>query len=324
MNLFVASFMDPVLDTISNIFRPLIELFGWLLNQLHAIGLSWGLAIVALTVIVRIPLIWPSLKQYRSMNAMKQLQPHIKELQKKHKGDRARIQQEQMRLYSENKINPVLGSCLPILPTMIVMSGLFYTIRGADELKTASFLWIDQLGARPGYLLLALYLISQFFMSLVTMNQNPNQDRNQKIMMIGMPMVFVFMLKSLPAGLFVYWITSNLLGVAQMQMFVKFVPLSTDVAIPPPLGKGAADAAKTTGKKQGFMERMVAAQEERDARQAAEKKAKGGSGGKPGKKQSGASGKKQSGKPGGKPAGTSTSRPRKGKSGGSKPPDALG
>jgi len=296
--------------------QPLVDGLRWMLSQLHGLGLSWGLSIVALTVIVRIPLIWPSLKQYRSMMAMASLQPLIKELQKKHKGDKQRLQQEQMRLFSENQVHP-LGSCLPIVPQAVVMSLLFYSIRGAHDLAGAGFLWIDALGKPdPHYILLAIYVVSQLVSSLIMMT--PQTDKNQKVMMLAMPLVFVFILKGFPAGLFVYWITSNLLVVLQMQIFKRVIPVATAVPLTDSRAKEPAQGAKASAKKPGFMERVLAAQEEREARMRG-KTGKGKPGARPGGKQSGKPGGKTGGTPGGRPGG----KPRGGKSGGSKPPDAL-
>ena len=131
------------------IFRQLVELLHWILVSLHdwfsSIGLSedwtWGLAIIGLTIIVRLilfPLTW---KQYKSSQAMQVLQPHIKELQRKYKDDRAKLQQETMKLYQEHKVNP-FASCLPLLLQLPVFIGLYVAISGRAD-------YLDQV-TRPG------------------------------------------------------------------------------------------------------------------------------------------------------------------------------
>ena len=128
----------------ANIFQPLIDVFDVVIVFFHdTVGLPWGPAIIALTVVVRIVLIPLTIKQFRSMAALQQLAPEMKALQAKYKDDRQRLNQEMMKFYQENKVNP-FGSCLPLLLQMPVFLALFFMLRKdlkldmcGDALKTA-------------------------------------------------------------------------------------------------------------------------------------------------------------------------------------------
>ncbi len=314
----------------SSILKPIVELLHWVLMWLHdtlsSIGLSedwtWGLAIIGLTIIVRLlmfPLTW---KQYKSSRAMQALAPHIKQLQRKHKDDRQMLQQETMRLYSEHKVNP-FASCLPLLIQMPVFFALYYTIRGADYLPkaetdalyNAAFLWLPKLGeADPYYILLIIYVASQMISTELMMT--PQTEGMQKWMMRGMPVIFVFMLFRFPSGLFVYWVTTNLWTIGQQLIIRRAMPiLSLEAAAADGGGKGGksgkAAAAAPPQKRGRFMEAMMAAQERRQSqynekRKAAEGAAKGSGSkvadtkGTGAKKAAAKQGGKQSAKKGGK------------------------
>src|SRR6476646_8119569 len=113
----------------ANILQPLIDVANGVLQFFHdSAGLSWGMSIIALTVVTRAVLIPLTYKQLKGMRAMQALQPQIKELQEKYKNDKQRMQQEMMRFYKENKVNP-LASCLPLLAQLPVFITLFYVLR---------------------------------------------------------------------------------------------------------------------------------------------------------------------------------------------------
>jgi YidC/Oxa1 family membrane protein insertase len=296
----------------STILKPLVELLHWVLMWIHdtlsSIGLSehwtWGLSIIGITIIVRLimfPLTW---KQYKSSRAMQALAPHIKELQKKHKNDRATLQQETMKLYQEHRVNP-FASCLPLLLQMPVFFALYYTIRGTDYLPVAetealfnaSFLWLPKLGEPdPYYILLIIYIGSQLISTELMMT--PQTDRTQKMMMRAMPLIFVIFLKNFPSGLFVYWVTTNLWTIGQQLLIRKAMPIV-------PLAVGASGGGAKGGKpappkkRSRFMEAMMAAQDQRKA-QLEERRQGASDGG--AKSEGGASGAKQSAKGGGKQA----------------------
>lgn len=303
---------------VSGLFKPLVQLLHFVLVHLHGYGLTWGLAIIAVTVIVRLILIPLTFKQFRSAQAMAALQPHLKELQRKHKGDKAKLQQETMRLYQENKVNP-FASCLPMILQLPVFFSLYYAISGragyldpttTNALKDASFLWLPHLGKPdPYFILLVIYVISQLVSTELMLT--PQTDKQQKMLMRFMPVAFVFILYRFPSGLFLYWITTNLWTIGQ-QLIIKRTMPTPEVVMP--TGKAPAKgAAASSGKKRGrFMESILAAQEDREAKLASARgksrpgtKQAGGSkskpaGGRPGTKKTGS---KPGGKPSGKPGG---------------------
>ncbi len=240
-------------DIISDILGPLIGVFQKVILFFHdSVGLSWGMAIIALTVLVRIVLLPLTIKQYRSMQALQTLSPHIKALQAKYKGDKQRLNQEMMKFYQENKVNP-FGSCLPLVAQIPVFIGLFYLLReplkidicgprslivqagkearpptGIDttfcqavDPGSAKFFFIPDLTAPAlGWvliLLLVLYIVSQLLSSVL---MAVTSDRNQRIIMLALPFVFVFFIKGFPTGLMVYWITTNFWTVGQ-QYFIR-------------------------------------------------------------------------------------------------------
>src|SRR5213596_2638051 len=113
----------------ANVLQPLIDFFEGILKFFHdSVGFSWGAAIIALTLVVRAALVPLTLKQFHSMQALARLQPEIKQLQEKYKEDKQRLNQEMMKFYQENKVNP-FGSCLPLLLQMPVFLSLFYMLR---------------------------------------------------------------------------------------------------------------------------------------------------------------------------------------------------
>ena len=300
------------------IFRQLVELLHWILVSLHdwfsSIGLSedwtWGLAIIGLTIIVRLilfPLTW---KQYKSSQAMQVLQPHIKELQRKYKDDRAKLQQETMKLYQEHKVNP-FASCLPLLLQLPVFIGLYVAISGRADyldqvtvqaLKNASFLWIPKLGEPdPTYILLVLYIVTQMISTeLMLASQS---DPTQRWLMRAMPLIFVVFLFNFPSGLFVYWVTTNIWTIGQQLVIRRTMPKPAPASAGGG-GKGGGAKAAPPKKRGRFMESMMAAQEQRmkDRQRILEEKSgkTGGGSAKPGKPGAGTAGqgKASSGKPG--------------------------
>src|SRR3954449_3600953 len=113
----------------ANVLQPLIDFFEGILKFFHdSVGFSWGLSIIALTIVVRAALVPLTLRQFHSMQALARLQPQIKKLQAKYKDDKQRLNQEMMKFYQENKVNP-LGSCLPLAAQLPVFISLFYMLR---------------------------------------------------------------------------------------------------------------------------------------------------------------------------------------------------
>jgi YidC/Oxa1 family membrane protein insertase len=221
---------------IANVLQPLIDVFESVLIFFHdSVGFSWGLSIIALTIVVRAALVPLTLKQFKSMQAMQRLAPDIKALQAKYKDDRQRLQQETMKFYQENKVNP-FSSCLPLIMQMPVFISLFYMLRKdlrhdicpvinppgianpkpCGSTDASQFFFIPDITdkATGGVLitLLVLYVGSQLVSSIF---MTTTADRNQRMIMIGLPFLFVPFIQSFPAGLLVYWITTNLWTVGQ-------------------------------------------------------------------------------------------------------------
>ena len=226
----------------ANPLKPLISIAESILVFLHnEVGFGWGMSIVMLTVVVRLLIMPLTVKQFHSMQAMQRLQPQIKEIQAKYKGDRQKMNQEMMKFYQENKVNP-LGSCLPLVLQFPVFIALFYLLRHdlAQHLTdTRGWLFIDDLthaavGA-PLVVLIVLYVATQLGSSLLM--AAAATDKSQQRMMMILPLVFVVFIIRFPAGLIVYWITTNLWTVGQQLVLKRLVATH-----PVPVTSGAAVA----------------------------------------------------------------------------------
>jgi YidC/Oxa1 family membrane protein insertase len=236
----------------ANIFQPLIDVFHSVLLFFHNnLGVSWGFSIVLLTICVRLVLVPLTIKQFSSMRKMQHLQPQIKALQTKYKQDKQRQQEEMMKFYKENEVNP-LASCLPLAAQLPVFISLFYMLRtklrvdicgpkqhayqthyahlhhialaaasGQTEpcgpVPGAGFLFIkditNQAHGATLIVLLLLYVGTQLLSTLLM--SAPTMDRSQRNMMLVLPVVFVLFIIRFPAGLLVYWITTNTWTMAQ-------------------------------------------------------------------------------------------------------------
>jgi YidC/Oxa1 family membrane protein insertase len=230
---------------LANILQPLIDVFESVLLFFHDnVGFSWGFSIIALTIVVRAALVPLTLKQIKSMQAMQRLAPEIKALQAKYKDDKQRLQQETMKFYQERKVNP-FASCLPLVLQMPVFISLFYMLRKdlrhdicpainppqvanpkpCGSTEASQFFFIPDITdtATGGVLiaLLVMYVGSQLLSSVF---MSTTADRNQRLIMMGLPFFFVPFIIGFPAGLLVYWITTNLWTVGQGLVVRKLVP----------------------------------------------------------------------------------------------------
>lgn len=232
----------------ANILQPLIDIGNSVLTFFHdSVGLSWGMSIIALTVVTRALLIPLTYKSLKGMRALQALQPQLKEIKEKYKNDQKRMQQEMMRFYQENKVNP-FASCIPLLAQLPVFITLFYVLK--NELPAdigckagecggeASFLFINDLTAKahgPELIaLLVLYVGTQLISGLV---MSVTADKNQRIMMFVLPFIFVPFVISFPAGLVLYWITTNFWTIGQQYALKRFIPAP---AMPSPAAIAAA------------------------------------------------------------------------------------
>jgi YidC/Oxa1 family membrane protein insertase len=277
--------MPPIANVIESAFSPLITLFEEIMVFIHEhiFTTSWGMAIVGLTILVRAVLVPLTFRQLKSMQEMQRLAPQINALKEKYKEDKQRQQQELMKFYQENKINP-LASCLPLLLQLPVFVSLFYMLRTdlkkhicgpqlveyfnshpAEAAKyhaglhassvahlptkfiestpcqkvapgSAKFLFIPDITNKATgitlIVLIALYVGSQLASTLVA---TATADPNQRRLMLLLPVVFVVILYRYPAGLLVYWITTNLWTVGQQYLIKRHLgPVAKPDSKPPP------------------------------------------------------------------------------------------
>lgn len=192
----------------------------WLLTHIHDIVKNWGLAIIGVTLIVKGALYPLTKAQYTSMAKMRMLQPKIQEMRERFGEDRQRMSQEMMKLYKDEKVNP-LGGCLPILLQMPIFIALYWTFMEAVELRHAPFFgWIQDLSAQdPYYVLPILMGISMFL--LQKMSPTPVADPMQQKIMTFMPLIFMVFFLFFPSGLVLYWLVSNLITIVQQQWIYR-------------------------------------------------------------------------------------------------------
>jgi YidC/Oxa1 family membrane protein insertase len=216
--------MTPVF---ANVLQPLIDVADWPLTSLHDVGFGWGLSIILMTVIIRLAIVPLTIKQIKSMNALRALQPQIKELQEKHKGDRQAMNQAMMRFYQENKVNP-FSSCLPLLLQLPVFMSLFYLLRSTsfkNEAAGQSFLFISDLTAKAHgaelIVLMVLFIGSQVASTMV---MSVSVDKTQQRIMLLLPLFFAALIPNFPAGLILYWITTNFWTLGQQLVVRRISP----------------------------------------------------------------------------------------------------
>ncbi|MBV8123522.1 MAG: membrane protein insertase YidC [Burkholderiaceae bacterium] len=197
----------------------------WLLDQLHSLVSNWGWAIILLVVLLKIAFFWLNASAYRSMAKMKAINPRITELRERYKDDPQKQQQEMMRIYREEKVNP-LGSCLPMLAQMPIFIALYWVLLSSVEMRSAPWLgWITDLSVKdPLYILPLLMTATSLFQ--VWLNPTPADPTQAKMMWI-MPLAFSFMFFTFPAGLTLYYVVNNLLTIAQQWLINRQMGLNT-------------------------------------------------------------------------------------------------
>ena len=185
----------------------------WLLDQLHGYLGNWGWSIVALVVLLKIAFYWLNAKAYGSMAKMKAINPKITEMRERLKDKPQQMQQEMMRIYREEKVNP-MGGCLPIVIQIPVFIALYTVLSSSVEMSNAPWIgWIKDLSSYDPYLILP-FLMTCSSLLQTWLNPTPPDPIQAKMMWI-MPLAFSFMFFSFPAGLVLYWLTNNLLSIAQ-------------------------------------------------------------------------------------------------------------
>jgi len=190
----------------------------WLLDQLHKLIGNWGWAIVALVVLLKIAFYALNAHAYKSMAKMKAINPKVMDLRERYKDKPQQMQQEMMRIYREEKVNP-LGGCLPIFIQMPFFIALYWVLLSTVEMRNAPWIgWIHDLSTKDPFFILPL-LMTASTMFQTWLNPTPPDPVQAKMMWI-MPLVFSVMFFFFPAGLVLYWLTNNLLGIAQ-QWFIN-------------------------------------------------------------------------------------------------------
>jgi|GEM_PF-6034344 len=245
-------FFSDIWNSVTGVFQSALELIHGVFVGPFGDDPAWGWAIIALTLLIRVALLPLAVKQTRSMKAMQELQPKIKKIQDKYKVDRGLMKKDpelykkrkaeqnakMMELYQEEGVNPA-SSCLPLLAQAPVFLALFSVLRGFDELRDAQFYWVtsdisgDAAGAGlgalvseagwPGWLLIAAMVVSMFVTQKQTMARTTAEGpaaQQQKIMLYVLPVFLAFISRTLPLGVIVYWVTTNIWqGVQQWIIF---------------------------------------------------------------------------------------------------------
>jgi YidC/Oxa1 family membrane protein insertase len=185
----------------------------WVLDQLHTLIGNWGWSIVGLVVLLKIAFYWLNANAYKSMAKMKAINPRLTELRERLKDKPQEMQAEMMRIYREEKVNP-LGGCLPIFIQMPFFIALYWVLLSTVEMRGAPWLgWIVDLSAKDPLYILPLLMTASSLLQ-VWLNPTPADPTQAKMMWI-MPLVFSVMFFGFPSGLVLYWLTNNLLSIAQ-------------------------------------------------------------------------------------------------------------
>lgn len=188
----------------------------WVFDILVGVTNSYGIAIILVTILIRLVLLPLTLKQTKSMEVMKQIQPKLKEVQEKHKDNPQELQEQTLKLYKDNKVSP-FGGCLPMLIQLPILIGFFRVLQSLPESDAAIFLgfW-DLTIPDPFFILPILAAVTQYFSMQQTMT-----DSSQKTMMMIMPIMIGFFSLRFPAGLVLYWVVGNIFSVFQQAWISK-------------------------------------------------------------------------------------------------------
>ena len=200
--------------------RPLVKLLHFFNQYVH----NYGIAIIILTILIKLAFYPLSQKSYKSMGKMKAVQPKLAKLKEKFKDDKTRLNKEMMDLYRTHKVNP-FGGCLPIVVQIPVFFALYRALMVAIELRHAPFFgWIMDLSAKDPYYVTPLIMGATMFLQ---QKMTPSTgDAMQAKMMLFMPIIFTFMFLNFPAGLVLYWLVNNVLSIGQQYMVMRQTAIS--------------------------------------------------------------------------------------------------
>ena len=223
-----------MIDFLRNLFHPLFDLLAATLTTFHGWGAPWWLSVVMLTLVVRTLLFPLTFRQIKSVRRMQELKPDLDEIRAQYKDDPKKQQQEQMKLYGERGINP-LGSCLPIFVQLPIFIVLYQTIKQVEHLesfRTGGLLWFQDLTvADPFFILPVAYVLTMMASQELTIRRTAPQQKN---LMRVLPVAFGLFLFRFPAGLFVYWVTSNAITFCQNLIVYRITPKPAAEETPPP------------------------------------------------------------------------------------------
>jgi YidC/Oxa1 family membrane protein insertase len=219
---------------VANLFSFFARPILWILRFFHRTIPQWGVAIVLLTLTVKLVLYPLTAKSMQSMNEMRRLQPEIEKIKQKYRDDRERLSMEQMKLFQQHKVNP-LGGCLPMLLQLPIWFALYATLQSSVELYREPFLWVADLTAKDPFYVLPIATGALMFVQQ-KISPQPADSAQAKMMLYFMPALFTFMMVNVAAGLTLYIFVNSALSIAQQQWMMKRMPP------PPPAGAKAAKA----------------------------------------------------------------------------------
>jgi YidC/Oxa1 family membrane protein insertase len=241
----------------AGVLTPLEDLLTWVLTHLHVdAGLPWAWAIVATTIVVRILLVPLTVRQIHSMQNLQAHMPEMKAIQQKYKGDRQRQNEELMKFYKENNVNPA-SSCLPIIAQIPVFIGLFFVLRDFEDeilpqFPGANLEWLGLVSVVEdtkvgwGPLLIVIYALSQLTSSYF---MSTTMQGAQRVLLMVLPIAFIPFILNFPSGLMLYWLTTNLWttgqGLITRRLMPKAQPPPKRSSRTPPRDDGSGNGAKT-------------------------------------------------------------------------------
>ncbi len=205
---------------------PICQPIFWLLKKIYHFTGNWGLAIIIITIVIKLLFYKLSATSYRSMGNMRKLQPRLEALKERYGDDKQKFSQSVMELYKKEKINP-LGGCFPILVQIPVFIALYYVLLGSVELREAPFIfWITDLSAKDPYYVLPI-LMGASMLVQQKLNPAPADPIQAKVMML-MPIIFTVLFLSFPSGLVLYWFVNNVLSIAQQWFISRKIELASN------------------------------------------------------------------------------------------------
>jgi YidC/Oxa1 family membrane protein insertase len=213
-------------DFLGRVFGPLTNLISYALESFHSLGAPWWLSIVFLTVLVRAALFPLTIRQIKNMRAVQELKPEMENIRAKYKDDRRKQQEATMELYKKRRVNPLAGF-LPVLVQVPVFVTMYQVIRNHEEafpsFASGGLLWFTDLTRADPYFVLPV--LSASILVAAGRISSRNVDPGQRRMMWLLPIVFTTFIARFPAGLFVYWVTSNTVTLVQNCLIYRCGPV---------------------------------------------------------------------------------------------------